>query len=192
MKIPFDIKYRPQIDSKEYKVVTRDGKPVRIICWDRKSTDKYCIIALVNTDNDELYLSFTKDGKYAEPKTKDNFDLFIITPELTEFEKAVAGWMEKAKDEPITNEMIVDAADNLMFCARKEIVKELTKEDHSMELKGWIARDKCGDLYVYHYTPRRRNSVFDESVIMELPEDSFPEVTWGNSPVEVKIKIEKV
>ena len=40
-KIPFDIKYRPQIESGEYKVETRDGKPVRIICWDKKIIQTY-------------------------------------------------------------------------------------------------------------------------------------------------------
>ena len=33
---PFDIKYRPQIESGEYKVVTREDRPVEIIKWDLK------------------------------------------------------------------------------------------------------------------------------------------------------------
>ena len=32
--IPFDIKYRPEIESGEMKVQTRDGREVRIVCWD--------------------------------------------------------------------------------------------------------------------------------------------------------------
>lgn len=34
MKIPFDIKYRNKIQSGEAKVETRDGLPVRVVCWD--------------------------------------------------------------------------------------------------------------------------------------------------------------
>lgn len=41
MKIPFDIKYRPQIESGEYKVETRDGlHSVRIICWDAAGSQR--------------------------------------------------------------------------------------------------------------------------------------------------------
>lgn len=34
MKIPFDIKYRPEIESGRYKVVTGTGLPVEIVHWD--------------------------------------------------------------------------------------------------------------------------------------------------------------
>lgn len=38
MKIPFDVKFRPQIDSGEYKVETEEGSPARMLCWSgRKS-----------------------------------------------------------------------------------------------------------------------------------------------------------
>lgn len=47
-------------------VCTRDGKPARIICFDRKSTSNFPIIALVRfTDGiEEQVIRFTKDGKF--------------------------------------------------------------------------------------------------------------------------------
>lgn len=33
-RIPFDIKYRPEIESGKYKVETEDGRAVRIVCFD--------------------------------------------------------------------------------------------------------------------------------------------------------------
>lgn len=132
MKIPFNIKYRPQIESGEYKVETRDGKPVRIICWDRtpkaKQDKTLSIVALVTEKGGEGVYYYRTNGQRWEPCHE--FDLFIITPdpELTEFEKKVASWLETAKDEPITNEMIVDAADNLLDLARKQIEAEVEKQ----------------------------------------------------------------
>lgn len=136
MKIPFDIEYRPQIESGEYKVETRDGRPARIICWDAKAKDGCSVVALLPIDksdlNDEAAYQFSKNGTAYTSKSasEDCADLFIITPEpeLTEFEKVVASWLETAKDEPITNEMIVDAADNLMFCARQQIIRGAEKK----------------------------------------------------------------
>ncbi len=41
MKIPFDIKYRPQIETGEYEVETQDGlHSVRIICWDAAGSQR--------------------------------------------------------------------------------------------------------------------------------------------------------
>ena len=44
-KIPFNIKYRPQIESGEMKVVTRRGEPVEIVYWD--AVGKNPIVAII-------------------------------------------------------------------------------------------------------------------------------------------------
>ena len=71
------------------KVVTRDGRPVRIICTDARG--EYPIIALVeyyDGSNDNIY-SYTKDGVYypIEPSEEDLF----FAPEKHE------GWMNICK-----------------------------------------------------------------------------------------------
>ena len=46
MRKQFDIKYRPQIESGEYKVFAHEHEEqeVRIVCWDNKG--EYPIVAL--------------------------------------------------------------------------------------------------------------------------------------------------
>ena len=92
-KIPFNIKFRPQIESGEYKVETRDGRPARIICWDANC---YTPIVFLATEHDDI-----DDNDKEYPYSCNNFgrsfsvdspnDLLIITPEpeLSEFEKAI-------------------------------------------------------------------------------------------------------
>ena len=57
------------------KVVTRDGRSVRIVCTDRKSKQDFPIIALIEGfDGDEDFLSYPRDGKLPGCK---NIDLFF-------------------------------------------------------------------------------------------------------------------
>ena len=59
------------------KVVTREGKPVRIICTNRLD-EKYPVIALVNNENSEICCSYTTFGKLYIDKNKDSeLDLFF-------------------------------------------------------------------------------------------------------------------
>ena len=66
------------------KVVTRDGRSVRIICTDRRDAD-YPIVALTESTSGEVVNFHTKDGKYFI-KDISNCDLFFA-PEKHE------GWM---------------------------------------------------------------------------------------------------
>ena len=66
------------------KVVTRDGRPVRILCTDARG--KYPVIALIEYDDtSDCAYSYTKDGRYhiSEPWGQDLF----FAPEKHE------GWM---------------------------------------------------------------------------------------------------
>ena len=75
----------------ERKVVTRDGREVRIICTDRKNHDSQPIIALVENDEDEEKArSYKIDGKWSIDGLENSFDLFFA-PEKHE------GWMNLYK-----------------------------------------------------------------------------------------------
>jgi hypothetical protein len=65
----------PYTPEHEGPFCTRDGKPVRIICTDRKSraTPKCMIVALVDDGDQELNLAFEKDGRHCTGGT--NYDL---------------------------------------------------------------------------------------------------------------------
>ena len=68
------------------KVVTREGKPARIICTDARG--EYPVIALIEHYQETLDVtfSFTKDGKWCTDGTNSNKDLFFA-PEKHE------GWV---------------------------------------------------------------------------------------------------
>jgi len=80
-KIPFDIKYKNQIKSGKYRVVTRydDEKQVRIVCWNRK--DKYRpILALITSSDGEEFNNYYTIHGWSNPEEKyiDKYDLFLI------------------------------------------------------------------------------------------------------------------
>ena len=72
------------------KVVTRDGKSVRIRCTDRKDAD-YSIVALIDSKGKEEILSYTKNGYFYYDGRKDVNDLFFA-PEKHE------GWINVYRD----------------------------------------------------------------------------------------------
>lgn len=88
-RIPFDIKYRPQIESGEYKVFAHEHEEqeARIVCWDNKG--EYPIVALVDNEPEK----FDKYGRVPGGNLAGEFSLFIVTPEeeeeLSEFESNV-------------------------------------------------------------------------------------------------------
>ena len=79
-----------QFNLKEYiedptlKVVTREGKPVRIICTNKQNS-KYPVVALIMENGVEDTVNFTEDGLVLDGDIT-KYDLFFV-PERKE------GWM---------------------------------------------------------------------------------------------------
>jgi hypothetical protein len=131
MRIPFDIKYRPQIENGEYKVETKDLHPVRIICWDKNTGGLDRIVALVAGDSGlEKTLHYTEEGGWLVASNDNrNKDLIIVTPdeEMTPFEK---GFLErvfhqKAEDLDEQNkEIFLEDARYILSLARKQLIKD--------------------------------------------------------------------
>lgn len=86
MKIPFDIKYRPQIESGEYKVETKNGNKVRILKFDIKD-ENYPIVGIVYFPKCERTGTWRIDGGFQMNGSSEH-DLVLIVPEpkLTESE----------------------------------------------------------------------------------------------------------
>lgn len=97
------------------KVVTRDGRAVRIICTDMKS--EYPLIALITDkkDNSESPFVYTKNGRYFFEET--NNDLFFA-PTKKE------GWINLFKDKEINYPYIPGIIHN-----SEEEAKEAIKGD---------------------------------------------------------------
>lgn len=83
---PFNIE--EYIRNPKQSVVTRDGKPVRIVCTDRKN--EYPILALVDSNSREDIECYTIDGKCYRD-AEDNLDLFFNT-------KTCEGWLNLYKN----------------------------------------------------------------------------------------------
>jgi hypothetical protein len=73
-RVPFDVKYRKEIESREYKIETYEGKSARIICWDAK--DSKPIVALINYEDREALVKYYENGKIS--KDFHYLDLFIV------------------------------------------------------------------------------------------------------------------
>ncbi len=80
------------LQDKSRKVVTRDGREVRIICWDAK--DSKPIVALVLTRSisrrgfDELTINYFNDGTYyGGGVNEDSLDLFFADEDESEDER---------------------------------------------------------------------------------------------------------
>lgn len=62
-----------EMAKKGEPVCTMDGKPVRIVCWDKKGTD-FPIIGLVDDNGVEYYKAYNKDGKF-DPTGDSKYNL---------------------------------------------------------------------------------------------------------------------
>ena len=96
--VPFDFEMAKKIASKEIegRIVTRDGRSARIICWDKIDNKNYHIVALVK-DNKGLEHSYfyTDNGKYTTITDISNSDLMLEIPEYRTFKDGdiiACGW----------------------------------------------------------------------------------------------------
>lgn len=86
-KIPFEVDLAKKISDGEVegKIVTRDGRSVRIICWDAKWLNKYPICALITLEDfDERIERFTSKGLLCD-NNEDIKDLMLKIPEYITF-----------------------------------------------------------------------------------------------------------
>lgn len=149
------------LEDKSRKIVTRDGKPARIICYDVKKgkQDDYNvpIIALVDRGEEigEMSYYYSEDGRFLKnPDQTHNFDLFFADEEeeLTDFEKAV----EKTMPYKIQINMLKSISQQLLDLAIKEIEKEnpysgnqkqeWSEEDEKLYISAlWHIKYSCGN-----------------------------------------------
>lgn len=99
----------------------------------------------------------------------------------------------KSDGEIISVEAIVYNAKNGERYSPSELDFNVNYED--TVIQGWVARDKSGDLYVYHTKPLR-NVVADrwrgERSDIDLYNNLlFPDLTWDDEPQEVEIIIKR-
>lgn len=58
-----------------------------------------------------------------------------------------------------------------------------------MIMKLWIARDKCGSLWIHFRRPELEHGCWDSDDFWPAEGREYPEVTFENSPKEVELKL---
>lgn len=77
---------------------------------------------------------------------------------------------------------------------RGSIYYEMTDND-TVNLVGWVARDKDGTPYLFGDEPERQHDYGfwdDNTGHIELPITFFPSLTWEDEPKRVRITIETI
>jgi len=132
MRIPFDIKFKPQIESGEYKVETEAGSPAKVMDWEYNARVCGKCIAIKITEGDGDHgLLYTHEGKRASIfPAEEGIDLFLITPEpeFTEFEKRLWEIM-KSEGSPIGPMDKFTQDDERVFHAYSNQLLELAKKE---------------------------------------------------------------
>ena len=120
MKIPFDIKFRPQIESGEYKVETKIGNPIRVLAWDLPYNFPLAT-AEFTKDNRVIVESYSVEGWVGYGEKENNLIIVTPEPELTEFEKGIKRGFLCAGLEDVPTGIIKDTAKELFELAKKEL-----------------------------------------------------------------------
>lgn len=85
IRVPFDVEIAKKITNCEEKgrVVTRDGRSARIICFDRKSIDLPIVALIENEPGLEEFETYTLNGMWSDGI--DDLDLMLEIPEYMTF-----------------------------------------------------------------------------------------------------------
>ena len=163
MRIPFEISKRPQIESGEYKVETRDGRSVRIICWDKKNVN-YPIAALVTKDDHEYFYDYTRKGEL-HVSEEGIYDLFIVTPEpeMSEFEKRLQEVLfEHATTNSSAEEKAHQYSAELLSFAKQQLLQsgELMTQEHHEKLMETLREECKKDLPRWRKCPENYHYAF--------------------------------
>lgn len=121
-KIPFDIKYRPQIESGEYKVILDCGVEAEILAWDKPG--EYPIVCMAEKEGAIPFRTNSNGIAYHYPEGSNYSDLFIITPEpeLRDWQKFISGCLQKY------GLLDCSAADRIAKECSAELLELATKE----------------------------------------------------------------
>lgn len=82
--------------------------------------------------------------------------------------------------------------------SHKELITAEEYNSRSEKMRGWIARDKDGRLFMGYEKPERLADEYTGMWVgygkdfMELPEEMFPCLKWEDEPIEVELIIRKI
>lgn len=91
-RIPFNVELAKKIVNGKVKgrIVTMEGRKVRIVCWDKKPIDEramdFPIVALLQNDCEgEMLNTYTEEGLASSPNYKNRYNLIIEIPNYKDY-----------------------------------------------------------------------------------------------------------
>ena len=91
-RIPFNVELAKKIVNGKVKgrIVTMEGRKVRIVCWDKKPIDERAmdlpIVALLQNDCEgEMLNTYTEEGLASSPNYKNRYNLIIEIPNYKDY-----------------------------------------------------------------------------------------------------------
>lgn len=153
IRIPFSLS---EYEKGGYKVETREGKSVRILCTDRIE-DYYPLVALIKYDDAEPIYSFSQNGeRIIEEET--NLDLFLVKQkfedgDIIKFGYTGIGILKEIYNESSHSDYITLTEGNLDYipdgwtnnniCLATEEEKQRLFDALAKDGKRWNAEKKC-------------------------------------------------
>lgn len=145
------------LENPSRKIVTRQGKSVRIICTDRRHIDSWPIVALEDYGDGEFVIYANIDGR-TDMCSENIHDLFFADEkeELTKFELRLLSSLDYTRkfrrdfSNADMTKIIKDVTKELLDLARKELLKDLPKWKKATEYKEFEINEACildDDIY---------------------------------------------
>ena len=83
-----------------------------------------------------------------------------------------------------------------MVVAHEELMRLLSlieslEKEPAPKIKGWVARDKDGELELYDLKPYRDKDgwISEKGYDVPINKDMFPDLRWKSEPIEVELTI---
>ena len=140
-KVKFDLKYKDDIIKGSVKVETRDGQPVRIVCWDW--SEKYPILGRMG--DIEHPFEWKGNGTYGDDETNEmiSYDLVVIVEDK----------------EPTAYELLFDSIIAKASCINTEITLE-TFHKWADDLKQAAVKDFFDWKYLHNGVSYTKNTAY--------------------------------
>lgn len=163
--ISFEVELAKKIQAGEEpgKIVTRDGRNVRVVCWDFKFKG-LPIVALTSCDNgEEQYGAYSNDGRSLGSKNKSGADLFLQVPEYTQYKEGDAIYFESSDDSGNTSTWLaVVKGNNCKFPDKYDIETHITfYMDGKKKLTDFSFPIKTSIKYVRFATDEEKKKMID-------------------------------
>ena len=188
-KIPFNNKYRPEIESGEMKVVNGKGKPVTILKWDMQGNYPILGVVMTNQTNyegdesweEERPFAYNNDGHAYASSPSDKKDLYLLIegPDMSALEKELMTMLDFAKHHAKPDADIVGIfLDRVYECTKWELMGKLPKweaiDQEKYVLEPHLGKKKDGTISLFSDHTLSPNEI--ECVISVADLDKLPKV----------------